>query len=100
MSKMTVDELVRKRQVYKSTFGTQDGQRVIEDLKRFCRAEGICANIDNVYATYVCEGRREVWLRIQKFLSIDDGDIYKLAEEIEDDDIPTGSGNKHPYRIG
>ncbi|MCU7888884.1 MAG: hypothetical protein KZQ59_12215 [Candidatus Thiodiazotropha sp. (ex Lucinoma aequizonata)] len=83
MSKMIADKLMQQHQDYKLTFNTPEGKRVLADLKRFCRSDGLCADVNNVNATYLCEGRKEVWLRIGNFLSITDGDIYKLTDEAD-----------------
>jgi hypothetical protein len=40
------------------------------------------ADINNVQATYLLEGRREVWLRIMAHLQLTDEDVYKLLEEV------------------
>lgn len=42
---------------------------VLEDLAKFCRASESCFHIDP-RAHALLEGRREVWLRIQEFLTM------------------------------
>ena len=39
------------------------------------------ADIDNVQATYLLEGRREVWCRIQAHLQLTEEEVYNLIEE-------------------
>lgn len=51
--------------------------QVLEDLAKFCRAHDSTFHTDaRVHATL--EGRREVWLRIQEYLSLDIEEIYEL----------------------
>ena len=51
-------------------------QEVLEDLKRFCRAESSCFHEDpRMHA--VLEGRREVWLRIQDHLNLTSEQLWK-----------------------
>lgn len=58
----------RKRD-YTHTFLSQAGQRVLQDLADFCRADETCFDPDpRVHAAK--EGRREVWLRIQQHLNL------------------------------
>lgn len=76
------DRLFRRSNNYRRTFDNPCGKSVLADLKRFCHAVTPTANIDNPYATYVAEGRREVWLRIQSHLNLSDEDIYNLTEDL------------------
>ena len=43
------------------------------------------ADLDNVNATYLKEGRREVWLRISNFLNVTDEQLHQLTEEYPDE---------------
>lgn len=52
---------------YHTLFSGPVAEIVLEDLAGFCRAETTTADPDNVYRTYAMEGRREVWLRINKY---------------------------------
>ncbi|MCU7913976.1 MAG: hypothetical protein KZQ63_19765 [Candidatus Thiodiazotropha sp. (ex Lucinoma aequizonata)] len=69
---------MQRHQDYKSTFNTPEGKRVLADLKPFCRSDELCADVNNTNATYLCEGRREVSLRIGNFLNITDGDSLQI----------------------
>lgn len=74
--------MLRFRQpAYRKTFDNPEGRKVLADLRRFCRATTPTANVDNVYATYLLEGRREVFLRILAHLSLTEEDVIKLVEE-------------------
>jgi hypothetical protein len=81
ISKLT---FVRKG-AYQKTFNNPEGRKVLSDLRRFCRATTPTADINNDRATYLLEGRREVWLRIQAYLNLTDEDIYSLVEEYGDE---------------
>lgn len=83
---MRISSLVRPRsQAYKKTFAGPFGEKVLADLRRFCKATVPTADPDNVYATYIAEGRREVWLRIQAHLNLTDEDVFDLIEDYTDD---------------
>lgn len=43
------------------------------------------ADVNNVHATFLLEGRREVWLRIMSHLQLTDEDVFNLIEESIDD---------------
>jgi hypothetical protein len=72
--------LIRRR-AYKAAFNNPEGRKVLADLRRFCRATTPTADINNVQATYLLEGRREVWCRIQAHLQLTEEDVYNLIEE-------------------
>ncbi len=77
---------------YHITFSGAAGQMVVEDLRRFCRADEPCWSEDQRHHARL-EGRREVWLRIQNELNlpVEDllqrrvGDSYTVVK-IEDED--------------
>ena len=74
------DLLVLRHQDYARTFDGPVAERVLADLARFCRAGESTFHPDpRVHA--VLEGRREVWLRIQKYLRLTAADIDRLAKE-------------------
>lgn len=81
---MSLNPFVKfRRSSYKQTFDTAAGRKVLADLKRFCRATVPTADVNNERVTYMLEGRREVWLRIQAHLQLSDEDIHELVEEYE-----------------
>lgn len=68
-------ELIR---AYRIAFGSPAGQQVLADLAPFCRAADSCFDPDpRIHAQF--EGRREVWLRIQRFANLTQEDILQLA---------------------
>jgi len=76
--------LIRK-QAYQQTFNGEHGKAVLADLRRFCRARLPTADVNNEKTTYLLEGRREVWLRIQAYLQLSDEDVYNLTEDYRDE---------------
>lgn len=67
----------RRAQDYTLTFESVQGQRVLADLAKFCRAHETTFHTD-ARAHAVAEGRREVWLRIQRHLNLTDEQLWKL----------------------
>lgn len=74
----------RRRQSYITTFSGPVPERVLADLAKFCRANEPTFHPDaRVHA--VLEGRREVWLRIQKYLRLKPADIDALTRLAKED---------------
>ena len=72
------DFLRGRKQAYQLTFGTSAGQRVLSDLAVFCRANDSCFDADpRLHA--VAEGRREVWLRIQRHMNLSSEELFSLT---------------------
>ena len=76
----------RRAGAYRKVFQSPDGKRVLADLRRFCRADTSCADVTNVHTTFLLEGRREVWLRIQAQLALTDEQITQLVEDYSEFD--------------
>lgn len=75
---------------YKAIFKGQFGDAVLADLKRFCRPHDPCIVVGSngqtdSYATGMLAGRQEVFWRIAGHLNIDDAQLLKLKEQLEDD---------------
>ncbi len=80
--KISLNPFFYKRQkAYRSVFNSPEGKKVLADLRRFCRATTPTADVNNVQATYLLEGRREVWCRLMAHLQLTDEDVYNLIEE-------------------
>lgn len=80
--KFNLNPLLRHRSVaYRNTFNNPEGRKVLADLRRFCRATQPTADVNNVNATFLLEGRREVFLRILAHLNLTDEDVIQLIEE-------------------
>lgn len=61
---------------YRVTFTGPRAEDVLADLAKFCRATESTFHSDP-RAHAVAEGRREVWLRIQHHLQLDDAELWK-----------------------
>lgn len=81
---MTRDEFVAalrralgsRRHAYLTLFKGPNSDVVLKDLARFCRAHETTADTDDEKQTYLQEGRREVWLRIQRHLNMSPKDLW------------------------
>lgn len=81
---MSVLEKIRdfisgRRYAYTQVFHPSNphAQEVLEDLAKFCRAHTSTFHTDP-RAHAVAEGRREVWLRIQRNLQLTDEQLWAL----------------------
>ncbi len=85
-------KLRRRRYAYRRLFLgdnglNADGQVVLTDLAKFCRATSSTAVVSPVsrsvdpIATAMAEGRREVWLRLMAHLHIDERVVFNLNED-------------------
>ena len=75
---------LHRTRAYRNTFDNPEGKKVLADLRRFCRATTPTADVNNERTTYLLEGRREVFLRIQAYLNLTEEDVYALVEENTD----------------
>lgn len=94
--KKLLEKLRRRRYAYRRLFlegdgMSADGQIVLADLAKFCRATSSTAVVSPVsqrldpMAMAMAEGRREVWLRITGHLHIDEKVIFNLNQEDNND---------------
>lgn len=75
--KQAKDYLFERKRAYDVTFKNVSGEIVLQDLARFCRANESCFNADaRLHA--LAEGRREVWLRIQRHLNMTPEQLAQL----------------------
>lgn len=82
MIQRLLDFLRTRRIAYQRTFLVEGAlapyaEEVLKDLARFCRANDTTFHKD-ARAHAVLEGRREVWLRIQRHLNLTDEQLYRL----------------------
>ena len=64
-----VEQLRQLKAAYQVALMNDAGQLMQRDLRKFCRADESCFDADpRVHAAF--EGRREVWLRINDFLTL------------------------------
>jgi hypothetical protein len=68
----------RRRHAYQATFRGGYAHIVLEDLAKFCRANEPTYQQD-ARAHALAEGRREVWLRIQRHLRLSDDELWALS---------------------
>ena len=72
-----IDFLRRRKHTFQLVFGSVAGQEVLRDLAKFCRANQSCFHEDpRLHA--VLEGRREVWLRIERHLNLTSQELYQI----------------------
>lgn len=82
--------IVRRRDAYRRTFLDADGrphrsaERVLADLRRFCRATVPSFTPGDPHTTALLEGRREVWNRLMAFLRLDEESVWHLTEGDDD----------------
>ena len=83
-----------RRTAYRLVFSTREGQTVLRDLAQFCRAHESAYDPDpRTHA--LLEGRREVWLRIQNNLQLDDEQLWRLqggVQLVEQKEARQGAG--------
>lgn len=72
-------KLVTRAQAYRSTFAGPVPEKVLRDLAKFCRAHESTVTPDQ-RMTDILEGRREVWLRIQRHLKLTEDELWELFD--------------------
>jgi len=68
-----------RRHAYQQTFKGPLGETVLKDLAWFCRAHDSTFHED-ARAHAVAEGRREVWLRIEKHLRLSPEKLWEFYQ--------------------
>lgn len=74
--------LFSRKQAYETVFNfeSRDAKIVMQDLAEFCRADATTFHEDpRVHA--VLEGRREVWLRIQKYIKLSPDQLWEITRK-------------------
>lgn len=78
---MTPEEAHRQNEelqaAYQHTFNTPFGKRVLADLAAYCGARKSTFDPDDRQHAFN-EGKRDVFLRMQEFMSLELEDIYRL----------------------
>lgn len=70
-----------KKQAYDTVFTNgKDAEIVLKDLGQFCRANETTFHEDPRLHALI-EGRREVWLRIQKHLNLTPDELWELTRK-------------------
>jgi hypothetical protein len=80
-----IDKMKNALRIHKSsyiqTFGGEGAPRlVLEDLARFCRANGSVFHKDPLMQSYLT-GRRDVWLHIQERLNLSSEELFNLQQD-------------------
>ena len=85
MSEAGVRNWLRTRAMRQAAFNapggglSRDGEAVLADLREFCFAQKTTFHADAV-ETAKREGRRQVWLRLTQFLTLDEKQVQQLME--------------------
>jgi len=77
-----VDIRAKRRQAIRDTFNSPNGKETMEWLKAFCRADESTFMRDDPYGrlSALAEGRREVFLMINKILTNSDKELSRTNE--------------------
>lgn len=90
---VAIESQLRRHRHYRNAFAkdgklTRSGQVILADLKKFCRFGQSTAQVNNYtidpMTMALLEGRREVFLRIIGFLNLDEYELIKLKESLND----------------
>lgn len=75
----TKEFLFSRRTAYCRVFSVEnrDAQLVLADLAKFCRAH-VSTGAPEPHVAARLDGRREVWLRVQQHLKLDDETLWLL----------------------
>lgn len=75
----TKEFLFSRRTAYCRVFSVEsrDAQLVLADLAKFCRAH-VSTGAPESHVAARLDGRREVWLRVQQHLKLDDETLWLL----------------------
>ena len=73
------DFLRSRGQSYRAVFKGVQGERVLSDLAKFCRANKSTFHTDQRIEG-VLQGRREVFLRIQQHLNLTEDELFTLYQ--------------------
>ena len=73
--------LVSDKTVFHAVLRGVFADRVLADLRRFCRANDTTFTPGDPYTTSLLEGRRETWNHIIGLVHIDESTIHHLSED-------------------
>lgn len=68
---------------------TPDARRFLVAMRRFCYADRSCAQFDkagkyDTHATAIAEGRREVFIEMQRVMKVTDDELFALRDPDEE----------------
>lgn len=72
--------IFRRQAAYLDTFAGPRAETVLQDIANFCRA---CKTIytSEERASWILEGRRQVWMRIQDQLRLTQDELWRLYRD-------------------
>lgn len=79
-----VQMLLRRRHLYRATFGTPEGRAVLADILRFCGVSQPAVVPGDPIMTGFNDGMRRVGLRVAKLAHMTEEEILRLADQPED----------------
>ena len=79
--KFNIPIVTKRSQSYKQTFDTPQGKKVLADLRSFCKMNASSFAGSDTHTTSFNEGRREVFLRIMRFINLTQKELDDLRDE-------------------
>ena len=84
---LSARDLRRRQALYRRVFDGPDGDAVLADLARFCRAFTTTFVAGDSHASALGEGRREVFNRIAGLIALDEAGYARLlARTLSEDE--------------
>jgi hypothetical protein len=77
MSVETIDLITDLKRAFQLAFKSPAGETVLKELAGYCRAFTTTAH-ENQHLSFVLEGRRQVYLRIQHYLNLNPEELNEL----------------------
>jgi len=71
----------RRRTNFRLTFGSPAGRQVLADLMEFCCTSRTTALNDSSHEMAIREGRRQVWLRIERAMNLTPEEMLAITSE-------------------
>lgn len=76
--------LLRRRHLYRATFGSPEGRAVLADILKFCSVSQPVVVPGDPMMTGFNDGMRRVGLRIAKLANMTEEEILRLADQPEE----------------
>lgn len=76
-----LDFFRRRRNYFRQSLMSHAGQQVLSDLQQFCCASATTARGDSAHEMAIREGRRQVWLRIERALNLTPEEMLALTQQ-------------------
>src|SRR5262245_45645727 len=79
-----IEQLRQLKAAYQVALKNEHGEQALRDLAKFCRADASCFDPDpRIHAAL--EGRREVWIRINDFLTLSPEELASFVSRAPED---------------